>query len=357
LDILLGGKHPVLPANSYEHNKIERKIRLNGGGTIHYNGMDGAERIRSTSYGTICIDEASEFTAKEYSEVFDRLSDDVTWYPGLRQMYLATNPSGTSHFLYRRFFINKNSDREVIFSNSLNNFHLPKDYIRSSLESKTGVDYTKYVQGMWANNANCVYDNFDRNKHANIELDKTGYDSYYIGLDYGYKDPMAIMVIGKKGERLFVLEETYKTEMLMNEIIDRVKYYVNKYPDPVLIYDPSAAGLGGQIENIGLNIIKANNDISIGIARVRDLFQFHNGISNLNIDPKCINTINEIENYQYKEDSDKPIDINNHLVDSLRYLVNYIEDMKVEYSLPSIFTMDDNEDDKVEYDGFGYSSQ
>ena len=331
LDILIGGKHPVLPVGSYQHNKIERRIKLNGGGIIHYNGLDQSERIRSTSYGTICIDEGSELTSKEYQEVFDRLSDAVTWYPNLRQMYIATNPSGQNHFLFRRFFTNANSEREVIFSNSLENFHLPQDYIRSSLKSKSGVDYEKYVLGQWCNAANQVYENFDRNKHANLVLERQGYDEYFLGVDYGFRDPFVILVIGRKGERLFLLEEVYKPGLLMNDMMGYINDFVVRY-NPTIVYDPSAAQLAAQIENLGIRVEKANNDIGIGISRVRDLFEFRNGMCNLLIDPSCKNTIMELENYSYKEDSnsnvDKPLGINDHACDCLRYVVNHIEDRK-----------------------------
>jgi len=63
------------------------------------------------------------------------------------------------------------------------------------------------------------------------------------------------------------------------------------------------------------------------------------------ISDTCVNTIAEFENYSYEDETEKPIDANNHSLDILRYIVNYLDDKKCTYQIPIVYTGDDGNDD------------
>ena len=69
--------------------------------------------------------------------------------------------------------------------------------------------------------------------------------------------------------------------------------------------------------NIGIQINKANNDVSVGLNRVRN--KLSNGT--LFIHPSCENLIREIEGYQFKPGTEVVKKVGDDLCDCLRYIV------------------------------------
>ena len=339
--LTLIGEEGVLPKGCYNYNKQDGVISLNGGGQIILAGCDDFNRLRSMNLSLICIDEVSELNETEYQELLYRLRADV----GSRQLVSATNPATKSHFLWRRFFKSPSPNREVIQACSLENHHLPVDYI-ASLKEMDGIRYAKFVRGEWCSLENAVYDLFNRDEHVK-SLQKTGYEHYYLGIDIGFRDPSCLLLIGQTGDNLYVLDETYREKMMMSEIKAACIDYNVRYPDLKIIYDPSAALVGAELTGIGLPCIKANNDIMIGVNRVRSRLKKTMGegsYSPLVFDELCLNTIREMESYTYQEGKEKPIDSDNHALDPLRYVCNYIDDQRCQYSKPLLIQMSDEED-------------
>ena len=340
--LTLIGEDGVLPKGTYTYQKQDAVIQLNGGGQIILAGMDDYNRIRSMNLGCICIDEASELNATEYQELLYRLRLEA----GSRQLYMATNPATQSHFLYRLFFKSPSPNREVIQACSLENHHLPVDYI-ASLKEMDGIRYAKFVRGEWVSLESAVYDLFNRDEHVVTEL-PTECEHYLLGVDLGFRDPTCLLLVGQIGDRLYVLDEIYRTKMMMNEIKTACIDYSVKYPDLKIIIDPSAALLGAELNAIGLPNIKANNDIMIGVNRVRSRLKKKNSGGDiycpLLFSDSCSNLIREMESYQYSATKEKPIDVDNHALDPLRYICNYIDDQLCQYSKPLLIQMSDDED-------------
>jgi len=347
LDTLIGVENPILLPNSYKHHRQDGIIKLNGGGEIWYAGLDNSTRIRSTNFSMVAIDEVSELNEKEYLEILYRLRSNI----GSLQLFCATNPANQSHFLYKRYFLEKSFNRKVITACSLDNLFLPKSYIES-LKDMSGVRYEKYVKGLWCALDNAVYDIFSRdiNVKSSISSNYEDYDEIICGVDMGYKDPFVILAVGRKGDRLFLIEEFYKPKMLMDDIKATILQFSNKYNTPIIVVDPSAALLIAELNNIGCNAIKAINDIKLGIERVRNRLRVRNDSPDFIISDTCVNTIAEFENYSYEDETEKPIDANNHSLDILRYIVNYLDDKKSSYQIPIVYTEDDGNDEEQNYE-------
>jgi phage terminase large subunit len=338
------GDTGVLPAGTYEHYKQDNVIKLNGAGQIIYCGLDDFQRIRSMNLGCVIIDEVSELNATEYQELLYRLRLDV----GSRQLCSATNPATKSHFLWKRFFKDLSPFRKVIQCCSLDNHHLPSDYIES-LKQMDGIRYAKYVNGEWVSLENSIYENFNRDLHVKPLL-KTSYDEYYMGGDIGYRDPTCLLVIGRIGDKLRIIEENYRSKMMLNEIKTSVVDLSVRYPGIHVILDPSEALIHAELQSIGISSIRANNDIATGINRVRTKLINRDGSPSLLIDESCLNCIREFESYQYQTDREKPAPYDDHSMDALRYVVNYIEDQKCQYSKPLLIDM--NEEVEEDSDRF-----
>lgn len=323
LDVLINGNDapPVLPMGSYKHNKFEQSILLNGGGRIFYGGMNDPMAIRSMSLGAVGIDEAIELDEDEYLELMGRLS----LHSGSRQIFMATNPGVPGHWIYKRFFQQKNVTREIILARTIDNPFIPSDYIES-LKDYPDALYRRYVLGEWTAMEGVIFENFDRKMHTKrFSCDEKVWNEYYIGVDIGYTDPTALLLIGKNGNRLTVIKELYKTKMLQDTIIDNIMKMKEWCPNHCqIIVDPSQAGLIASLQSIGLNCKKANNDINSGIALIRQALNVRQDSPDLIIHEDCESLIKEMEMYSYKTDTEIPMDKHNHAIDALRYVCNEI---------------------------------
>jgi phage terminase large subunit len=332
LNTLLRGDNndPVLPLGSYTWNKMEKYIQLNGGGRINYRGIDDVLKIRSMSLGAIGIDESIEFELEEYQELMGRLS----LASGTRQIFMATNPGVPGCWMHDRFLKEPHPNREVILSRTVDNFFLPPDYIEG-LKELPETMYRRFALGEWVALENMIYSGFNRNKHLR-HREYGEFVSYLLGVDFGFTNPCAIGLFGVDGDKnIHLIEEQKQSKLLIGEISERCQKYSSL--KPVVIVDPSAPALIAELEKDGMNVIKADNSVPSGIARMQDYL--HRG--KFSAEPNCYEFIKEIENYVYDKKGD-PVKVDDHEIDLTRYCLNYL----VEESLNSktfCLTLDEDE--------------
>ena len=325
---------PVLPRGVYHHDKQNNIISLNGGGTILYMGCDNELSIRSMNLGSVFIDEGVELDEKEYMELLYRLRNSAA---SIRQICCATNPGNQTHFLYERFFTQNHKDREVITSSSLDNQFLVGDYI-DSLKQMTGTQYNKYVQGFWCALEKAIYPEFSREINIKCKNIKD-FSEYAVGIDFGYTNPTAFTFFGVDGNyHLHLIEEFCKTKMLMHDIVKKCERYRDF--NPKIIVDPSAAHVIAELESRDFNVVGADNEVNTGISRTRDMI----ASARLTADSKCLEWIKEIENYSFDEKG-RPIKTSDHLMDSMRYVVQYIYEEKMHSNKNTVLAYSDYDGD------------
>ena len=167
-----------------------------------------------------------------------------------------------------------------------------------------------------------VFKEFNRERHV-YDGDTPQGDEYMAGVDFGYKNPCAVMHVRRTGDdSYFVAEEWYKTERSEEQIADYVLScnFNRVYPDPE---NASAIAL---LNTKGIAVVEVNKgkgSVKSGIDRMHLLFKQNK----LKIHSSCKNLIWEIENYRYPDsrpnhnDDENPIKENDHAIDSLRYVL------------------------------------
>ena len=116
-------------------------------------------------------------------------------------------------------------------------------------------------------------------------------------------------------DRLWVYREHEASKMLHADIMRWLEQWRDK--SPIVVVDPSAAGLIAEIQSKGFTCVKADNDVQIGIDRTRDVM----AAGRVRFHASCVNLRRSATNYVRKPDG-KPDKIDDHMVDSLRYLVH-----------------------------------
>jgi phage terminase large subunit len=308
-----GTTPPVLPPGTYRHNRSEKVIHLYGGGDIIYAGVgDDITRIRSMAAGVVGVDEAIELTEDEWCELKLRARISV----GCGQIVGATNPGDTAHWGYGRF-INPNrteEDTRVIYSLSKDNYHLPP-HAQRALAMLKGATGERMRDGLWVGIDRLVYGAFPAGIFVGSMPDRSLMQQWYISIDYGFSNPTFILFAGVDCDgRLWIYEEHEKSRLLIDNILN----WLDAHRDyaPVVVVDPSAAGLIAEIQSKGFTCIKANNDVKIGIDKSRDVM----AAGMVRANATCVNLRRSLTSYVRKPDGN-PEKEDDHGSDSFRYLV------------------------------------
>jgi len=306
----------------YEEKKSEQVIKLPNGSEILFRGMDDAEKIKSSEFNYIWMEEATEFTMQDFLQLRLRLRRANA---GQRnQMFLTFNPVSswvTDHFLKQ-----EQEDVGVLKTTYKDNIRfLDDDYVKA-LEGLANQDlsfYQIYALGQVAELKNKVYNNYVVVKDL-----PSSYDEIIYGVDFGYNNPSVILEIGIKDDDVYIIKELYKTHLTNSELIEEMKTFVHANSD--VYADAAEPDRIKEIEQAGFNIYPAKKEVKNGIDFLKR--------KKIYIHENCTNTIEEIKNYKYKEDRqgnvlEEPVKFNDHAMDAMRYAV-YTHETK--YGEPTI---------------------
>lgn len=291
------------------------------GNKILFVGLDDVEKLKSITFEVgkltnIWIEEASEISINDFQQLDLRLRGLCEYK---KQIILSFNPVSALSWLKSYFFDRKNRDTKIIKTTYKDNKFLDEDYIKTllDLKEKDITFYNIYALGDWGVLGNLVYNNY---KIRKLETSPHLYDAIYCGLDFGFNDPACFLKCGWKDGDVYVLDEIYIREQTTNELIQIISEKFKK--NLRITADSSAPSAIKEFKKQGFLKIKATkkgkDSIRAGIDWLR--------IRTIYINESCQNTINEITQYKYQEDKngnvlEKPIDLNNHAMDALRYAV------------------------------------
>lgn len=294
----------------YEEKKSEQLINLPNGSEILFRGMDDAEKIKSSEFNYIWMEEATEFTMQDFLQLRLRLRRANA---GQRnQMFLTFNPVSswvTDHFLKQ-----EQEDVGILQTTYKDNIRfLDDDYVKA-LEDLANQDlsfYQIYALGQVAELKNKVYNNYVVVKDL-----PSSYDEIIYGVDFGFNNPSVILEIGIKDDDVYIIKELYKTHLTNSELIEEMKTFVHANSD--VYADAAEPDRIKEIEQAGFNIYPAKKEVKNGIDFLKR--------KKIYIHENCTNTIEEIKNYKYKEDRqgnvlEEPVKFNDHAMDAMRYAV------------------------------------
>jgi phage terminase large subunit len=306
----------------YTINKSEYSIKSKYTGyKIVCGGLDDPEKIKSITFEKgnitdIWLEEATEFTEKDYMQLKLRLRGKSKKTKRIRMTF---NPISNMHWIKKRFFdqVDENVYIEK-FTYHDNDFLEEEDISRiESLKNEDPVYYEVYAKGNWGVLGNLVFNNWRVEDLSSI---KDTFNSYDNGIDFGFTNhPTAIVKIGYKNDTIYILDEHYEKGMENYHIAKAYKNMCTGY-----VYCDSAEPKSiKELRNYkvqSLSVKKGKDSVRHGIQWIRQ--------RKIIIDKRCINFINEIQTYKYKEDKDGnvlqvPVDMNNHLMDAMRYALEY----------------------------------
>ena len=283
-------------------------------------------KIRGSEFAGALIDELTLLPENFCKMLLSRLS-----VPGAK-LFASTNPDSPFHWV-KTDLINREKELNCkVFSFSIDdNPALSEEYKMELKREYQGLWYKRYIEGKWVMAEGAVYDFFDENIHV-IDWPKHPATSYIVGVDYGTTNPCVFTLIGYnptaypnmwlEKEYYYNSKETLRQKSDYEYAQDLIQFLDGIYVDAIYI-DPSAASFKQELKRNGVsNVRDAINDVLPGIRYVGLLLM--NGT--LKVCAQCTNTIKEFSNYVWdskasERGEDKPIKMNDHCLDSLRYSI------------------------------------
>jgi len=299
--------------------KTEFDITCFNGNQFIFTGLDDVEKLKSIVGVTdIWVEEATEITQDDFTQIDLRLRGESR-HP--KQIILTYNPVSALSWLKRYFHDAPSENISILRTTYKDNAFIDDEYrnVLESLEQKDPTYYKIYALGEWGVLGNLILSNYEVSDFDN----NTDNFTVYQGLDFGFNDPSAFVKVGVRDDEIYILDELYLKGLTNIELLGYVEQMTDRKIS--IIADSSEPDRIKEFRQKGFNMRAAEKgpgSIKAGLDFIKR--------RKINIHPSCSNFLKEIQGYKYREDKDgnvydEPVDMNNHLMDALRYA---LEDMR-----------------------------
>ena len=336
---------PGKKMNWWNYEKFEGKIEFENGSWIEAFSSDN-EEVRSHTPRLILFDEIRSFTRADAKELWSAIVPSIREQPRGQAICVSTPRHGTWFNEMTKKIISEEvrGIQYFFMPGNAKPERTPEWYTRElRREPDHKIFYREYPRNeedCFASREGAVWPQFDPKvggRHVN-RFNINFRWKYFLVYDHGYQHASAVMfaLYDRYSDHLYIFDEVFIKQSEITETAYLIREKMNFYrrnlaaPKPqVAIADTACFAKTGQrpIADIlrvvlGLNFkksIKHDQKGSIALVSVR----LSNG--GLTIDPRCENTIRQINDWIWKNDPDEkkqevPVDIEDDLCDTLLYL-------------------------------------
>lgn len=371
--VLVTLEEKVIPAGSPVLEGPQRKLRgsytFPNGSEIVVGGMDKPSKAMSTEYDIIGVFEATETTEEGLESLTTRLRNGVLPY---QQIICDCNPGPPSHWLNRRANTDKmtrlqshHRDNPVYFDMKAQNFTDQGRKYLKKLDRLSGVRRVRLLEGKWAASEGMVYDVWNEGLHV-IDKMPDGWENWrkVRGVDFGYKNPFVCLWAAINGDGdIYVYREIYFSNRIVRDhasgvwedgklVTPGIKQLSANEEIEITVADHDAEDRA-TLDAEGIDSVPAHKDILPGIEAVYNrlrpqlhgdgsikprLFFLRGCLVEVDLEAQenanvPINTVQEFDSYIYakpkegKAPKEEPMDKDNHGMDTIRYIVAYVDDL------------------------------
>jgi hypothetical protein len=332
----------LLPEALIENFYEGRELWLKGGILIEFKSTDNAKALVSAGLNGMWCDEADRIDADAWrGQLSTRLSDKQGW-----AIFSSTPYAARAGFLWQDFISRKDDvslDIDFISWRFIDNVYNSLSEWKAA-KARTPERYFKreYEASLDAF-VGLVYELGDQHV-IDVVPDKRAFKSVVAGVDWGWNDPGAIVVIADTGKQLIVVDELKEPHLqviaqspgercwVSEAVRLQQKWGVSKF---VCDHEP---GFVHAFQRAGLNAMNAHKDIALGIRRVSETMlssaaqgapgsvNYTPAVPGLVVARQCKQTIEEMRSLAWDVDKhgnmlEEPAPGNDHCSDAMRYAV------------------------------------
>ncbi|MFE2346476.1 phage terminase large subunit [Kitasatospora cineracea] len=195
--------------------------RYSNGSTINVGGLDKPEKVLSSEYDLIFVDEATEITITDWETLGTRLRNGIlSW----QQQIAACNPVHPTHWIKQRanagqlaLLTSLHRDNPAYVNADGTLTRAGTDYM-AKLDALTGVRRLRLRDGIWAAAEGLVYEEFNPALHVvSQSVVKPEWTRWWT-VDFGYTNPFVWQEWAEDPDgRLYLYREIYRTKRLVED--------------------------------------------------------------------------------------------------------------------------------------------
>lgn len=302
-------------------NIKDKIIELSNGSTIRMGSLTTVDSCVGRSYDLIIFDEAA--LGSEGEEAFNVSLRPTLDKPNSKAIFIST-PRG-KHNWFSVFWDRGWSERFPQWVS------LQADYTENERMSESDVDEARrsmskgeFEQEYMASFN--VYEGQIYNFKSELVLEYNHSDGceYLAGVDPGYRDPTALVVISydPKWDGFHIVDEYLESELTTETHATNFKKFIDRWGiEGGMFIDHAAAQFASDLAyGYDITTIKAKKDVLPGIAYVQNLVEQ----GRIRVSPHCTHTIAMFDQYQWDSREqltrEKPLhNKHSHIADALRY--------------------------------------
>jgi phage terminase large subunit len=213
---------PFTPWAMNQQRRVRQSYRLPNDSEIVVGGLDKPEKLFSTEYDTIYVQEATELTEDEWELFLRALRNGKMPY---QQIVGDCNPGAPLHWIKQRsnggalrLFQSRHEDNPELWDERTAAWTLKGREYLSTLDALTGVRYQRLRLGLWVAAENIVYADWDPAVHL-IDRREIPKDwPRYRAIDFGFTNPFCCQWWAEDPDgRLYRYRELYGTQRLVRD--------------------------------------------------------------------------------------------------------------------------------------------
>ena len=298
-------------------NQKDRVIELSNSSTIRMGSVSTVDSSVGRSYDLIIFDEAA--LHEDGKEAFNVALRPTLDKPTSKAIFIST-PRGLTNWFSE--FYNRGFDDNYKMWCSLHATYLSNPRMSESdvLEAKSSMSASQFNQEYLA-----AFNSFEGQIYSvsdSMVLESFESTETFCGLDPGYKDSTAFIVLGYNSgtDSYCVLDEYVVSGVSTSQHAECFQALLNTHQSDTVFIDSAAAQFAADLAyQHDISTTKARKDVLSGIAHVQNLIENNR----LFVLSHCHHTIAMLNSYRWDPKSnvrEKPLhDTHSHIADALRY--------------------------------------
>jgi phage terminase large subunit len=307
-------------------NAKDRVVELSNNSTIRIGSVNQIDSVVGRSYNYVLFDEAALADGETAFNVAIRPTLDRE---DSKALFIST-PRGRNNWFsrfYNRGFSDEFPEWCSIKATWQDN---PRASVADIDEARRTMSQAEFSQEYEADfnifQGQIWNFNYEKCVQDLSALDTRDFD-IIAGLDVGFKDPTAFVVIAYDGEKYYCLEEYYAAERTTEEHASYLSKIIEQRSVDYCFIDAAAAQTRYDLaQNYDISTVNAKKSVLDGIGYVASLVDN----DKLIVDQKCTEVLRALDQYRWDPNpnliKEKPVhDSSSHMADALRYALYSFE--------------------------------
>lgn len=209
-------ENKVLPRpNQVKFHEGDQEYRYPSGARVMVAGLDDADKIGSTEFDVVYVQEATELEEDDWAMLLRGLRNGVLSY---QQLIADCNPSSPDHWLKQRcnrgecdLLESQHQDNPLLWDRPQKTWtEFGQSYI-AGLDSLTGYLYQRLRLGQWVAAEGMYFTEWDPALHVCPKFEIPPEWPRWLSVDYGFAVPFCCLWFAREPEtrRIFVYRELY----------------------------------------------------------------------------------------------------------------------------------------------------